>query len=82
MQSSSSITEYQMSMLNFLIRVGYGWRRYAESVRDSGRCSEKQHKTLLRMVSTIEYKNNNKWGGESDIDWDDKGDFYGCVKVI
>lgn len=76
MQNISNITEYQRSMIDFLIRTGYGWGRYARSVLDSGKCSEKQHETLLKMVGTIEYKNNNKWRGESSIDLDDKGDFY------
>lgn len=75
-QTNSSITNYQRSMIDFLIRTGYGWGRYARSVLDSGRCSEKQHETLLKMVGIIEYKNNNKWSGEGDVDWDDKGDFY------
>lgn len=75
-QASSPITEYQKSMIDFLIRTGYGWGRYAQSVLASGKCSEKQHETLLNMVATVEYKNGNKWRGGSDIDWDDKGDFY------
>lgn len=76
MQTNSSITDYQMEMIKFLIHTGFGWGRYAKSVLASGKCSDKQHETLLRMVGIIEYKNNNKGSGESDIDWDDKGDYY------
>lgn len=75
-ETNSHITEYQRSMINFLIRTGYGWGRYARNVLNSGECTEKQHETLLNMVGRIQYKSENKCRGESDIDWDDKGDFY------
>ena len=73
---NNTITTDQKELIDKLISVGYGYARYAKSVLASGRCSVKQHETLQSMVSRIEYKTNNKWRGEGDIDWDDKGDFY------
>lgn len=73
---SSAITQDQMELINKLLGVGYGYSRFAKSVLNSGRCSLKQHETMQEMLSRIEYKTNNRWIGESDVDWDDKGDFY------
>lgn len=70
------ITEHQRDLINKLILVGYGWGKYAQSVLNSGNCSEKQHETLLKMVGLVQYKNTNKHKGSDGTDWDDRGEFY------
>lgn len=48
------ITKEQQDLINYLCRVGYGWAAFAVSVEKQGWCSEKQHKTMIRMKQKIQ----------------------------
>ena len=53
------ITEKQLNLINSLIKVGYGWGKFAQSVLDSGNCSEKQFECMMRMRDKILSKQNS-----------------------
>ena len=59
-----AITERQHELIRKLTRVGYGWARFAESVKASGKCSPKQEETMLKMLSQISYIQKN-WTGRN-----------------
>jgi len=48
-----SITHEQGELIQFCIASGYGWKQFALSVHNSGRCSQKQEQTLQRMKMNI-----------------------------
>lgn len=64
-----SFTKQQRSLIDRCKKAGFGWRKFAESVERSGKCSDKQHAVLIRMVLRLDtfqmrlpsgggYKNN------------------------
>lgn len=75
------ITKKQKQLIKKLKSFGYGWRKFAESVEQSGSCSEKQEGTMRNMLSRVtnqralvEYRRNNK-DVRKGLDY---GDDYGC----
>lgn len=70
-----SFTERQQELIDKLKKAGFGWSKFATSVESSGRCSEKQEKTMASMLRRIEIWKARKrtirrygWVGS---DWDD-----------
>lgn len=48
------ITERQKGLIDRCKKTGYGWRRFAESVEQSGKCAPKQEDSLIDMVLRID----------------------------
>ena len=49
-----SFTERQQRLIDRCKKTGYGWRKFAESVERSGKCSPKQEDALIGMVQRID----------------------------
>jgi len=47
-------TEKQERLLKRCEKAGYGWGKFAKSVRSSGKCSPKQEDVLCDMYNTLE----------------------------
>ena len=78
-------TDRQISLIKELKIEGFGWRKFAESVESSGRCSQKQEDTMCRMTQQIFYNKRMKsnrfssYRGCSDISDNEamrSGDFF------
>ena len=54
------ITKEQHDLINKCINDGYGTAKFALSVRKSGKCSDKQYATMVKLHSAAEYRRNNK----------------------
>tara|TARA_R110000744_G_C19371770_1_gene563125 strand:- start:9268 stop:9483 length:216 start_codon:yes stop_codon:yes gene_type:complete len=53
-------TEQEVERLDYLIRAGWGWRKYAESVKSQGWISERQAVTLDEMYCKVYTKTEQK----------------------
>ena len=47
-------TERQQRLIDHCKSAGFGWRKFAESVERSGKCSLKQEDTLITMKQRID----------------------------
>ena len=56
-------TERQSELIAFCKTHGYGWRKFAESVEKSGRCTQRQEDVLCTMKQKIQAAKNNKTRG-------------------
>ncbi len=49
-----TFTKRQRDLIDFCKKAGFGWRKFAESVERSGKCSTKQEDTLCTMKQRID----------------------------
>lgn len=57
---ATTFTVTQRALISRCIMAGFGYALFAESVRASGRCTEKQQETMQDMLSRIEYMKRNR----------------------
>jgi len=80
------ITKEQLVIIDYLISIGYGWGMFAQSVKNSGNCSEKQWKTLISMKMKIQnhQRNQNKpvYTTEYRAKEKDDGEYWQGSKVL
>jgi hypothetical protein len=50
-----SFTDRQLELIAICKENGYGWKKFAISVEESGHCSPKQEKALTSMDARIKY---------------------------
>lgn len=61
-------TERQQRLIDHCKSAGFGWRKFAESVERSGKCSPKQEDTLITMKQRIDTaKMQGKSYGKNNI---------------
>ena len=53
-------TEQEIERLDYLIRVGWGWRKYAESVKAQGWISDRQAVALDEMYCKVYTKTEQR----------------------
>jgi hypothetical protein len=53
-KNEQPFTEQQRRLIDFCKAAGFGWRKFAESVEQSGKCSSKQEETLCIMKQRID----------------------------
>jgi len=58
--NSRPFTEQEVERLDYLIRAGWGWRKYAESVKGQGWISDRQAQVLDEMYCKVYTKTNAK----------------------
>lgn len=57
-----SFTERQRELIDYCKKAGFGWKKFAESVELSGKCSPKQEDTLCSMKRRIDHAKAVKSG--------------------
>lgn len=57
-KTTQSIEDRYLTIIDELIKAGYGWKKYADNVKAQGWISNKQKDTLCDMYNRMRYMKN------------------------
>ena len=75
-KTTQSIEDRYLTIIDELIKAGYGWKKYAENVKAQGWISNKQKETLILMHQKLTAHNilTKRKGRNAQHGWDRDSD--------